>query len=174
MNIDSNKIRLLRKERNWSQEKLSEKCGLSPRTIQRIEGGNKSSQESIRLLAIAFEVDTKTLLLIEKQKIETPFDSVKTTLLESTNFSGKSSRSEYWWFVLFLIVILAVASIIHEKAYQILGVLFLIPFMAVGSRRLNDVGRSRWWQLLLLVPFGQVVVFYFMTLAESDKKNNNL
>jgi len=54
-------VRKLREQRNWSQEQLATMTGLSTRTIQRIESGNKASLESLKSLAAVFEVDISTL-----------------------------------------------------------------------------------------------------------------
>ena len=54
-------IKRLRENRNWSQEQLATMSGLSVRTIQRIESGNKASLESLKSLAAVFEVDISTL-----------------------------------------------------------------------------------------------------------------
>ena len=50
-------VRKLRLERSWSQETLAEICGLSVRTIQRIERGAEPSLETRAALAAAFDVD---------------------------------------------------------------------------------------------------------------------
>ena len=172
MNIDFDKIKKLRMEKNWSQEQLSEKSGLSLRTIQRIESGNNVSMESIRVLAAAFEVDPKDLMIKEREESKNPLDSVKNTLMDYSNFTGKATRYEYWWFLLFMILVMAIATIIHEKAYQIVTVVLLMPFLAVGTRRLNDTGRSGWWQLFLFVPFGQIIVLYMMNETDHEKKSS--
>ena len=61
-----------------------------------------------------------------------------------------------------MLLVTAVATIIHEKVYQIVGVILLLPFIAAGARRLKDAGYSGWWQLFWLVPFGQIVVLYLL------------
>ena len=53
-------VRKLRLQRGWSQEQLAEMTGLSVRTIQRIERGQKPSLESARAMAAVFEVDLAT------------------------------------------------------------------------------------------------------------------
>ena len=128
--------------------------------------------ESIRVLAAAFEVDPKDLMIQEREKSKNPLDSVKNTLMEYSNFTGKATRYEYWWFLLFMILVMAIATIIHEKAYQIVTVVLLMPFLAVGTRRLNDTGRSGWWQLFLFVPFGQIIVLYMMNETDHEKKSS--
>ena len=54
-------IRKMRLDKGWSQEQLSEVSGLSVRTIQRIERGQKPGLESLKSLAAVFEVDVAEL-----------------------------------------------------------------------------------------------------------------
>ena len=49
-------MRELRQERDWSQEQLAELSGLSLRTIQRLEGINKVSTETVQALATTFDM----------------------------------------------------------------------------------------------------------------------
>lgn len=167
MKINSDLVKRLRSAKNWSQEQLSEACGLSTRTIQRLEKNGNASIESVRALAAVFDVDASELILIEEDEHMTPFDAVKTAFMKFANFSDTATRFEYWWFFLFFLLTAAIATILHEKAYQIVTIIFLLPFIAVGTRRLNDAGRSGWWQLFFLVPFGQIVVLYL--LAQESK-----
>lgn len=162
MKIDSNLVKKLRTAKNWSQEQLSEKSGLSLRTIQRLENGGNASIESVRALAVAFAIDPNELRLNETEPSQTPLEAVKTGLRNFANFSGTATRFEYWWFFAFVVVVTAVATILHEKAYQIAGVILLLPFLTAGSRRLNDADHSPWWQLFWLVPFGQIVVLILL------------
>lgn len=54
-------IRKLRLQRGWSQEQLSQLSGLSIRTIQRIEQGQKAGLESLKSLAAVFEIQVSDL-----------------------------------------------------------------------------------------------------------------
>jgi transcriptional regulator with XRE-family HTH domain len=54
-------VQKLRVQRGWSQEQLAELTGLSTRTIQRIERGQKASAESLKAIAAVFEVDLSAL-----------------------------------------------------------------------------------------------------------------
>jgi len=56
-------VRKLRLEKCWSQEQLAEFSGLSVRTIQRIERGQKPSLESLKSLAAVFEIDASELTM---------------------------------------------------------------------------------------------------------------
>jgi len=64
-------VKKLRRQRNWSQEQLAEMSGLSVRTVQRIESGNRASLETLKCLAAVFEVElsvlTEKITLIDKE-----------------------------------------------------------------------------------------------------------
>ena len=90
------------------------------------------------------------------------------------NFSSRARRSEYWYFILFYLLIYIVLMIIDnvaglqlgEAGIGILGLLFtlamLVPSISVGVRRLHDTGRSGWWLLIGLVPLiGGLVLLWF-------------
>lgn len=72
------------------------------------------------------------------------------------NFNGRASRSEYWWFVLFNFILGCIPVV-----NLIAGLALLIPSLALGARRLHDTGRSGWWLLLGLIPFGALVLIVF-------------
>ena len=92
-------------------------------------------------------------------------------------FSGKASRSEFWYFFLFLIILNLVCLFIDLIiGYDIeeLGpvtslyiLLFIIPLISASSRRLHDTGRSGWWYLLVLTGIGSILLVYWW----SSKKN---
>jgi len=89
-------------------------------------------------------------------------DSVGTCLKKYADFAGRASRSEYWWFVLAAFL----ASIVLAFILRILGGLvylaLLLPMIAVGVRRLHDIGKSGWWLLIGFIPLiGGLILIYF-------------
>ena len=69
------------------------------------------------------------------------------------NFSGRATRAEYWWWCLFLVVTGVVLGTIDSitgigALQNIFNLATLIPGLALGARRLHDIGKSGWWQLL--------------------------
>lgn len=89
--------------------------------------------------------------------------AVKTCLTRYADFNGRAARPEFWWFVLFWIVVLAVTGLISKYIYAIAGLALLLPGLAAGSRRLHDTGKSGWFQLIGLIPFiGALIVIYLM------------
>ena len=72
-----------------------------------------------------------------------PIQSITTCLKKYVAFSGRASRSEYWYFALFYYVLLLVAALTHNVAFSDLVELALfLPFLAAGVRRLQDTNRS--------------------------------
>ena len=63
-------IKQLRLDRGWSQEHLSQVSGLSVRTVQRIEQGNKAGLESLKALASVFEINISDLTGAELNESE--------------------------------------------------------------------------------------------------------
>src|SRR3954447_25452330 len=89
-------------------------------------------------------------------------------------FSGRSRRKEYWFFVLFVVIVSIVLSMIdsligtydRSTGAGLLSSLFslavLIPSIAVSVRRLHDIDRTGWWVLISLVPLvGWIVLLVF-------------
>jgi len=100
-------------------------------------------------------------------------DAVKTCLRKYVEFSGRASRPEFWWFALFQFVLLLVTQFIDERLYVAIALVLLLPSIAVGARRLHDVGRNGWYLLINFIPIiGTLVLIYFWvqpTQAESNQ-----
>lgn len=89
-------------------------------------------------------------------------ESISTCLKKYATFEGTASRSEYWWFFLFQIIVGAVAAVISPKLNTVLGLVFLLPSIAAATRRLHDTDRSGWFQLLYLLPIiGWIMLLVF-------------
>ena len=84
------------------------------------------------------------------------------------NFSGRATRAEYWWWFLFIVVTGVVLAIIDGVTgigvlLNIFNLATLIPGLALGARRLHDIGKSGWWQLLwfaIIVGWIIMIVWY--------------
>ena len=99
-------------------------------------------------------------------------------------FSGRSRRMEYWFFVLFNLIVAFVLALIDMligtfSAMQNIGLLsgiyslaVLIPTLAVTVRRLHDIDRSGWWILINLIPLiGSIVLLVFSLLPGTPGSN---
>lgn len=92
-------------------------------------------------------------------------------------FSGRASRSEYWWFVLASVLVIFVAAIIDGAIGSIvvtsLAYLFLIiPGIAISVRRLHDTNRSGWYLLLNFIPLVGTILIFIWSVTSGDKKAN--
>ncbi len=95
-------------------------------------------------------------------------ESIRVCLSKYADFNGRASRSEYWWFVLFLILVSAATSMINPVLSGLFTLGMLLPSVAAATRRLHDTNRSGWWQLIVLVPLvGFIVMLVF--LAQESK-----
>ena len=109
--------------------------------------------------------------------------AVKTCFSKYATFSGRASRSEYWFFYLFTIIASIVTWIIDTMllGYSsedtgaislIFQIIIILPSIAVGARRLHDIGKSGWWQLLILTIIGIILLIVWFATIGSSKKNN--
>ncbi len=113
-----------------------------------------------------------------------------------SNFEGRARRSEYWYFVLFngiisialyILLILSLQSkvmfLISVFLYIFYSLIIILPYLAVGVRRLHDIGKSGWNMFWMLCPgIGPILLLvWFCTdskLGENkwgpNPKENNL
>ena len=89
----------------------------------------------------------------------TPFEAIHTDVVKRTlDFSGRSSRSEYWWTSGAIIVGALLLLILHPFAADVWVVVLCVPGIAVGMRRLRDGGYPA-WVYPLYWAYGLVGVF---------------
>ena len=86
-------------------------------------------------------------------------------------FEGRASRSEYWWFYLFTVLVSAAADSLGGTAGNLASLFFLLPSLALVARRLHDVGRSGWWFLIAFTVIGIPVVLYWLVKASDAGAN---
>jgi uncharacterized membrane protein YhaH (DUF805 family) len=85
-------------------------------------------------------------------------ESVKVCFSKYADFSGRASRPEYWWFVLFLVLGGLLLSLLSDVLWLLFTLATLLPSIATATRRLHDTGRSGWWQLIVLLPLIGLIV----------------
>ena len=92
-------------------------------------------------------------------------------------FDGRARRKEFWFFMLVSIILGIIVQIIDailgtDKILNgVLNLALFLPSLAVGARRLHDVGRSGWWQLLVLTIIGIIPLIIWW--ASNTKPENN-
>jgi uncharacterized membrane protein YhaH (DUF805 family) len=88
------------------------------------------------------------------------------------DFTGRASRSEFWWFMLFNLLVSLAAQAIHPVASVLVTLALLLPVCSVAVRRLHDVGRNGWWLLINLVPLVGFLVLLFWNVQPSEPNDN--
>jgi uncharacterized membrane protein YhaH (DUF805 family) len=97
-------------------------------------------------------------------------EAIRDGFTKYATFSGRSSRSAYWWWFLFSVLVSIGASILDAAAgTAVIAILvwlgFFLPNLAVLVRRLHDTDRSGWWVLIGLIPLiGAIVLIVFACL----------
>lgn len=91
------------------------------------------------------------------------FESIRVCLIKKyAEFNGRASRSEFWWFALFVILVASALVYVSEALSSVFLIAVLLPFLAVGARRLRDSGNSVWWLLFLLIPIAGFITLGFL------------
>lgn len=90
-------------------------------------------------------------------------EAIKTCFSKYADFSGRASRPEYWWFMLFIFIASAICSVINDVLGVVFALATLLPCIAASTRRLHDTDRTGWWQLIGLIPIiGFIVLIVFL------------
>ena len=106
-------------------------------------------------------------------------DATKSFFARYTDFSGRSSRSEYWWAFLAIMIGYLIFGLLSGLLGETVGSIIigiallaiLLPSIAIAIRRLHDTDRSGWWYLLSLVPLVSLVLLFFYCQKGTDGPN---
>ena len=99
--------------------------------------------------------------------------AISSCLSKYATFSGRASRPEFWWFALFQFLVSAAAGLLGETVNNLVLIGLLLPALAVGTRRLHDIGKSGWWQLLMLTVIGLLVLIYWWVQPAVEGGNSH-
>lgn len=93
------------------------------------------------------------------------------------DFTGRTTRKAFWMFVLFYLLLnVAISIVTGVVGLEEVGLLFslavLLPAVAITARRLHDIGKSGWWQLVGFVPIiGWIIVIVWNAMPGQDGAN---
>jgi uncharacterized membrane protein YhaH (DUF805 family) len=90
------------------------------------------------------------------------------------DFKGRTGREAYWMFVLISLALQIAISIVEVVVgTTFLGILFLIliliPSIAIAARRLHDINKSGWWQLIGLIPLVGIIILIVWLATKGNK-----
>jgi len=107
--------------------------------------------------------------------------SVQYCFTNYINFKGRAGLSQFWWFTLFVVIVdiginIVDLTLFGDSGFHVLaaiwGLVTVLPHLAVGARRLHDIGMSGWLQLLWLIPcLGWIVIIVLYTLPTKTGEN---
>jgi uncharacterized membrane protein YhaH (DUF805 family) len=110
-------------------------------------------------------------------------DAVQNVVMNNyANWDGRASRSEYWWFVLFGALVGFVTGTIDGFVFgweysdptwisTLVSLALLLPNFCVSVRRLHDLGKSGWWNLLVFTIIGIIPLLIFMVMEGEEHPN---
>ena len=107
------------------------------------------------------------------------FDYFVGVFKKYAEFSGRSRRSEYWYFTLFHFLALIASlflGVLIGIEFPIFYIAYLlasfIPSLAVLVRRLHDTNKSGWWFLVSFIPLVGTIVLIVFLATDSDPNEN--
>jgi len=112
-----------------------------------------------------------------RQPPQTSFvDAIKKGFKGYVVWNARSTRSEYWWWTLFVFIVSILAAAIEGFTISpdnfglgpistVVNLVLFLPGLSVFIRRLHDTDRTGWWFWIALVPLvGLIVLLVFMLL----------
>jgi uncharacterized membrane protein YhaH (DUF805 family) len=114
-------------------------------------------------------------------------ESTTSAMTNIISWKGRASRSEFWWFTLFIclvtiLTIIADLVIFGEEMLlmepyavvnftNIFNIFIVLPSLSVTFRRLHDVNKSGWWLLLYFTLIGILVILYWNIKKGNEDEN---
>jgi uncharacterized membrane protein YhaH (DUF805 family) len=93
------------------------------------------------------------------------------------DFTGRATRQQFWMYVLVYIgvsIVVGIVAGILKMPFlgNLLSLALMVPSWAIGARRLHDIDKSGWWQLLGMIPvIGWIILIIWMA-TKGDKEAN--
>ncbi len=89
------------------------------------------------------------------------------------DFEGRVGRRTFWMFFLVNVLISIILSFFNSYSLSyIYSLAILLPSLGIGARRLHDVGKSGWWQLISIIPLVGIIVLIVFWAQEGQPGAN--
>ena len=107
-----------------------------------------------------------------------------TNLKRAFDFSGRTSRASFWWTTLTSIIFgftffiggglfyHSILGTLFQSLYWIYVLVWFIPGLSMGIRRLHDIGRSGWWILFSFIPIIGTIVLIVWQATKGNYGDN--
>jgi uncharacterized membrane protein YhaH (DUF805 family) len=114
--------------------------------------------------------------MVRPENMMSFMDATKSGIGKSFTFSSRSSRSEYWWWmlagILFQIICIIIAVLGNVGVAAIFPILLVLPTATMIVRRLHDLEKSGWWFLIVLIPLVGILYLIYLFIQEGDLNEN--
>lgn len=88
------------------------------------------------------------------------------------DFKTRTGKTEFWVFFLGSILVSILIGILRSHTLNMLySLLIFVPAIAVGARRLHDIGKSGWNQLWALTIIG--IIYLIILWVKDGEPNTN-
>lgn len=91
------------------------------------------------------------------------WDAIKRCFMLYATFTGRASMTEYWWFFLAFFIL---------NFIPFVGILAVVPFLAVSWRRMHDTGKSGAYWLINLIPLVGWIIWIIWAVKPSEPHTN--
>jgi len=98
-------------------------------------------------------------------------ESIKICFSKYAAFEGRATRSEFWWWILFVVLASAATGLLGNMISGLFSLAVLLPGIAVTARRLQDIDRSGWWQLIGVIRLIGWIVMIVWCCQEAKEPN---
>ena len=98
-------------------------------------------------------------------------ESIKICFSKYADFNGRASRPEFWWWVLFVVLVSGATGAVSHMLSGLFSLAVLVPGLAVAARRLHDTDRSGWLQLVALIPLIGWILMIYWCVQEPKEPN---
>jgi uncharacterized membrane protein YhaH (DUF805 family) len=94
-------------------------------------------------------------------------DAIRSGFRNYVTFSGRASRSEFWYWTLFALLVAIASSIVDHTIFPfastgpiegLTSLVLFLPGLAVSIRRLHDIDRTGWWWLIAFTVIGIILL----------------
>ncbi len=111
-------------------------------------------------------------------------DAIQICFNKYATFSGRAGRAEFWWWILFqLIISMVFGALVAIFGGSFLGKLFLglnyavglalfVPSLAVAWRRLHDIGKGGGWYFINLIPLVGNIIYIIWCCKKGEPEVN--
>lgn len=108
------------------------------------------------------------------------YEAIQSGFRNYVTFSGRASRSEYWYWVLFALLVAMAAGILDSAIFPglqpqpiggVTSLILFLPGLAMAVRRLHDIDRTGWWVLVAFTIIGLILLFVWACMRGTPGSN---